>query len=90
MQQKMVRALACEYAHGAIDTEDYRRERKQLIDEFIELNAGLSNKSFSAQFIGQKLEMLKVNSKVKPTIVLVVSILALLLLAFAQSPFIDK
>ena len=90
MQQKMLRALACEYAHGAIDTEDYRRQRAQLIGEFIQLNAGLTNKSSRASFIEGKLEKLKVNSKVKQTIILTVSILALFLLAFVQSPFMGE
>lgn len=88
MKLKSIRALACEYASGVIDTAQYRQQRKQLIEEFAEmqLTQDLSSKTKSS--LGKNAWKFNVNANTKKNVILVVSILALFLLAFLQSPFL--
>ncbi|PCJ17753.1 MAG: hypothetical protein COB04_08230 [Gammaproteobacteria bacterium] len=87
MQQKMIRALAFEYAHGAIDNANYRQQRKLLIEEFVEMQARVESTSPIQRFFAKAVQMTRFSANVKQSVVLVVSILALFILAYIQSPF---
>lgn len=84
MQSRIIKALATEYALGKIDMQSYRQERKHLIDQFTGLQA-LEATPESAGFLNSKLK--KMNPRAKKSIVFILSIAALFLLAYIQSPY---